>query len=166
MCACGHLMQYCLHTYVPAVTYCWIVPIHVWLLSLNVVLSLYMCPCGHLLLLLEKSGSARLRERVIYTLSVQRPQTHYQPIDRKERKGKIEEDCGRDRAKMYWLGGETDSAIWRRKGTGVTSPRGTEEAGCSSRIFLKPSLKMPSIFCEIGCCNRKLCVNKPISFFS
>ena len=30
--------------------------------------------------------------------------------------------------KMHWLGGETDSAIrWR---TGVTSPRGTTEAGC------------------------------------
>ena len=34
------------------------------------------------------------------------------------------------------------------------------------RTFLKLSLKMPSIFCEFGCCNRKLCVNKPISFFS
>ena len=28
------------------------------------------------------------------------------------------------------LGGETDSAIRRRKITGVTSPRGSEKAGC------------------------------------
>ena len=34
------------------------------------------------------------------------------------------------------------------------------------RTFLKPSLKMPSIFCEFGCYYRKLCVNKSISFFS
>ena len=32
--------------------------------------------------------------------------------------------------KMYWLGGETDSAIRWRKGTGVMLARGTEEAGC------------------------------------
>ena len=34
------------------------------------------------------------------------------------------------------------------------------------RTFLKPSLKISSVFSEFGCCNRKLCVNKPISFFS
>ena len=32
--------------------------------------------------------------------------------------------------KMYILGGETDSAIRRRKITRVMSARGTEEAGC------------------------------------
>ena len=32
--------------------------------------------------------------------------------------------------------------------------------------FLKPSWKMPSIFCEFWCCNKKLFANKPISFFS
>ena len=32
--------------------------------------------------------------------------------------------------KMYRLGGETDSAIRRRKRTGVMSARGTEQAGC------------------------------------
>ena len=37
---------------------------------------------------------------------------------------------------------------------------------CLLKTFLKPSLKMPSIFCEFGCYNRKLGVNKPISFFS
>ena len=49
--------------------------------------------------------------------------------------------------------GETDSAIRWRKRTGVTSPRETEEAGWLLRTFLKPSLKMPSIFCEFGCYN-------------
>ena len=34
------------------------------------------------------------------------------------------------------------------------------------RTFLKPSTKMPSIFCEFGCGNRKLFANKSISFFS
>ena len=34
------------------------------------------------------------------------------------------------------------------------------------RTFLKLPLKMPSIFCEFWCYNRKLCVNTPISFFS
>ena len=34
------------------------------------------------------------------------------------------------------------------------------------KTFLKPSLKMPSIFCEFGGHNIKLCLNKPISFFS
>ena len=34
------------------------------------------------------------------------------------------------------------------------------------RTFIKPLLKMPSIFCEFGCYNKKLCVNMPISFFS
>ena len=32
------------------------------------------------------------------------------------------------------------------------------------RIFLKPSLKMPFIFCQFGCYNTKLFVNRPISF--
>ena len=32
--------------------------------------------------------------------------------------------------------------------------------------FLKPSLKMPSVFCEFGCYNRQLYVNKPISLIS
>ena len=31
--------------------------------------------------------------------------------------------------------------------------------------FLKALLKMPSIFYEFGCYNKKLCVNKPISIF-
>ena len=41
--------------------------------------------------------------------------------------------------KMYWLGGETDSAIWRRKRTGLMSARGREEAGCLelSQTFVK-----------------------------
>ena len=64
----------------------------------------------------------------------------------------------------YKLGGETDSAIRWRKKNGVMSAIVTEEAGWIT--FLKPLLKMPSIFCEFGCYNRKLCVNNPISFFS
>ena len=32
--------------------------------------------------------------------------------------------------RLIKLGGETDSAIQWRKGTGVTSPRGSEGAGC------------------------------------
>ena len=34
------------------------------------------------------------------------------------------------------------------------------------KTFLKPSLKMSSICYDFGGYNRKLCVNKPISFFS
>ena len=58
-----------------------------------------------LLLLLKKVGSARLRE--MYTLDVQiyvhpispkTPAPQYQPIDRKQRKGKRVEDYSRDRA--------------------------------------------------------------------
>ena len=66
--------------------------------------------------------------------------------------------------KVYRLGGETNSAIRRRKRT----PWRRREARGSSllRTFLKLSLKMPSIFCEFLCYNRKLCVNKPTSFFS
>ena len=66
--------------------------------------------------------------------------------------------------KMYRLGGETDSAIRWRKRTGVMSAWGTEKPVVKN--FLKPLLKMPFFFCEFGCYNRKLCVNKPISFFS
>ena len=36
--------------------------------------------------------------------------------------------------------------------------------GIEDRV--KPLLKIPSVFCEFECYNRKLCVNKPISFFS
>ena len=32
--------------------------------------------------------------------------------------------------------------------------------------FSQTFVNMPSVFCEFGCYNRKLCVNKPISFFS
>ena len=49
-----------------------------------------------LLFLFTEVGSARLGERVKYTLSVRRPQ--YEPIDRKKRKGKIVEDYSKDRA--------------------------------------------------------------------
>ena len=34
------------------------------------------------------------------------------------------------------------------------------------RTFLKPLLKMPSIFGEFLCYNRNLCVNKKLTFFS
>ena len=67
--------------------------------------------------------------------------------------------------KVYILGGETDSAIrWRKR----TAYDVVERLSGSwlLRTFLKLSLKMPYIFWEFVCCNRKLCVNKPISFFS
>ena len=61
--------------------------------------------------------------------------------------------------------GETDFAIrWRKR-----IACDVIERFCWSwllRTFLKLSLKMPSIFCELVCYNRKLCVIKPISFFS
>ena len=60
---------------------------------------------------------------------------------------------------------ETDSAIRRRKGTGVTSSRG-REGRWLLKTFLKPSLKMTSICCNFRCYNIKLCVNKPTSFLS
>ena len=50
------------------------------------------------LLLLKEVGSARLRESYIHTISPKTPVPHYQPIDRKKRKGKIVEDYSRDRA--------------------------------------------------------------------
>ena len=58
--------------------------------------------------------------------------------------------------KVYRLGGETDSAIRWRKRTSCDVGERPEEAG----------LKMPSIFYEFLCYNRKLCVNKLIIFFS
>ena len=51
-----------------------------------------------LLLLLKKVGSARLRESEIHNISPKIPVSHYQPIDRKKRKGKIVEDYSTDRA--------------------------------------------------------------------
>ena len=48
----------------------------------------------------------------------------------KKQNGLIEQSKNEKSTKMYWLGGETDSAIRWRKRTGVTSPRGTAEAGC------------------------------------
>ena len=44
--------------------------------------------------------------------------------------------------------------------------RREEQRKLIDRTFLKPLLKMPYIFCEFGCYNRKLFVNTPISFFS
>ena len=51
-----------------------------------------------LLLLLKKVGSARLGESDIHPISPKTPAPQYQPIDRKERKGKRVEDYSRDRA--------------------------------------------------------------------
>ena len=65
---------------------------------------------------------------------------------------------------MYRLGGETDSAIRWRKRTGDVGER--NRGSWLLRTFLKPLLKMPSFFCEFGCYNRILCVNKPKSLFS
>ena len=53
---------------------------------------------NHLLLLLKKVSSARLRESDIYPISPKTPAPQYQPIDRKKRKGKRVEDNNRDRA--------------------------------------------------------------------
>ena len=50
------------------------------------------------LLLLNKVGSARLRENDIHPISPKIPAPQYQPIDRKNRKRKIVEDYGKDRA--------------------------------------------------------------------
>ena len=61
--------------------------------------------------------------------------------------------------KVYRLGGETDSAIRRRKRT-VCAVVERLSGSWLLRTFLKISLKMPSIFCEFVCYNRKLCVNK------
>ena len=51
-----------------------------------------------LLLLLKKVGSARLRESDMHLISPKTPAPQYQPIDRKNRKGKRVEDYSRDRA--------------------------------------------------------------------
>ena len=51
-----------------------------------------------LLLLLEKVGSARLRESDVHPISLKTPAPQYQPIDRKKRNGKRVEDYSRDRA--------------------------------------------------------------------
>ena len=51
-----------------------------------------------LLLLLKKVGSARPRESDIHAISLNTPAPQYQPIERKKRKGKIEEGYSRDRA--------------------------------------------------------------------
>ena len=67
-------------------------------------------------------------------------------------------------ARCMKLGGETDSAIRRRKRTGVTLLRG-REGSWLLRTYLKPSLKMSSTCCKFRCYNRKLCVNKAIGFF-
>ena len=63
------------------------------------------------------------------------------------------------------LGGEIDSAIRRRKITGVTSWRGAEQAGFNLKTFLKHLLKMASNCCEFACYNRKLSLNNSKSFF-
>ena len=42
----------------------------------------------HILLLLKKVGSARLRKSGIHPISPKTPAPQYQPIDRKKRKGK------------------------------------------------------------------------------
>ena len=51
-----------------------------------------------LLLLLKKVSSARLRESGIHPISLKTPAPQYQPIDRKNRKGKKVADYSRDRA--------------------------------------------------------------------
>ena len=51
-----------------------------------------------LLLLLKKVGSARLRESDVHPISPKIPAPQYQPIERKNRKGKSVEDYSRDRA--------------------------------------------------------------------
>ena len=51
-----------------------------------------------LLLLLKTVGSARLRESDVHPISPKTPAPHYQPIDRKKRKGKRVEDYSRDKA--------------------------------------------------------------------
>ena len=53
---------------------------------------------GHILLLLKVVGSARLRESDIHPISPKTPAPQYEPIGRKNRKGKIVEDYSRDRA--------------------------------------------------------------------
>ena len=50
------------------------------------------------LLLLKEAGSARLRESDVHTNSPKTAAPQYQAIDRKKRKGKIEEGYSRDRA--------------------------------------------------------------------
>ena len=68
-------------------------------------------------------------------------------------------------SKVYRLGGETDSAIrWRKRTACDVVER--LSGSWSLRTFLKLSFKMRSIFCEFVCYNKKLCVNKPTSFFS
>ena len=49
-----------------------------------------------LLLLLKEVGSARLRESDIHPISPKTPASQYQPVDRKNRWGKIVEDYSRD----------------------------------------------------------------------
>ena len=51
-----------------------------------------------LLFLLKDGGSARLRENDIHPISPKTPAPQYQPIHRKERKGKIVKGYSRDRA--------------------------------------------------------------------
>ena len=49
-------------------------------------------------ILLKKVGSARLTESDVHPFSPKTQAPQYQPIDRKKRKGKREEDYSRDRA--------------------------------------------------------------------
>ena len=57
--------------------------------------------------------------------------------------------------------------VFKINNNGAKPPHRREDQGkLVVKNFLKPLLKMPSIFCEFGCYNRKLCVNKTISFFS
>ena len=51
-----------------------------------------------LLILLNKVGSARLKESDTHPISPKTPAPQYQSIDRKKRKGKRVEDYSRDRA--------------------------------------------------------------------
>ena len=65
---------------------------------------------------------------------------------------------------MYRLGGETDSAtdeenelVWRRRDV---------QRKLVVKNFSQTFVKNAFYFCEFGCYNKKLCVNKPIIFFS
>ena len=51
-----------------------------------------------ILLILKEVCSSRLRESDIHPIGSKTKAIQYQPIDRKKRKGKIVEDCSRDRA--------------------------------------------------------------------
>ena len=54
-----------------------------------------------------------------------------------------------DETKMYWLGGETDSCDPMKIKSWCDVVERTRGSSLL-RTFLKPSLKMPSIFCEFG----------------